>query len=151
PFQVPTSSLVCNGLWFVSLGLSLTRALLATLVEQWAREFFEIRPSPVRRARVFSFLYYGISRFGIHALVDIIPLLLHLGLVLFFAGLVAFLLPINSVMAGIVSGVLVVFAALYIVITILPVVSLDCPYRTPLLDILALRSVLCSAFQSSFH
>ncbi|KAJ7627981.1 hypothetical protein DFH06DRAFT_725796 [Mycena polygramma] len=138
PFQVPTTSLVCNGLWFVSLGLSLTCALLATLVEQWAREFLhktEIRPSPVRRARVFSFLYYGISRFGIHAIVDIIPLLLHIGLVLFFAGLAVFLLPINSIMAGIVSGVLVVFVALYTVITILPVVSLDCPYRTPLSSI----------------
>ncbi|KAF8205826.1 hypothetical protein K438DRAFT_1669515, partial [Mycena galopus ATCC 62051] len=39
PFEVPTSALLCNGLWFVSLGLSLTCALLATLVEQWAREF----------------------------------------------------------------------------------------------------------------
>ncbi|KAJ7149641.1 hypothetical protein C8R46DRAFT_1358710 [Mycena filopes] len=135
PFQVPTSSLVCNGLWFVSLGLTLSCALLATLVEQWAREFIhktEIRPSPVRRARVFSFLYYGVSRFGIHAIVDIIPLLLHLGLVLFFAGLAAFLLPINAVMTAIVSSVLVVFVTFYAVITILPVVSLDCPYRTPL-------------------
>ncbi|KAJ7192358.1 hypothetical protein GGX14DRAFT_480223 [Mycena pura] len=67
PFTVLTSSLVCNAFWFVSLGLSLTCALLATLVEQWAREFIhktEIRP-----------------RFGIHAIVDAIPLLLHLGLV----------------------------------------------------------------------
>ncbi|KAF8186143.1 hypothetical protein K438DRAFT_1536537, partial [Mycena galopus ATCC 62051] len=39
PFEVPTSALLCNGLWFVSLGLSLTCALLATLVEQWARDF----------------------------------------------------------------------------------------------------------------
>ncbi|KAJ7655891.1 hypothetical protein B0H17DRAFT_1185983 [Mycena rosella] len=135
PFEVQTSSLICNGFWFVSLGLSLTCALLATLVEQWAREFLhktEIRPSPVRRARVFSFLYYGISRFGIHAIVDIIPLLLHIALVLFFAGLAAFLLPINFAMTTIVSGILVVFLAFYTVITILPVVSLDCPYRTPL-------------------
>ncbi|KAJ7475630.1 hypothetical protein B0H11DRAFT_1666448, partial [Mycena galericulata] len=28
PFRVPISSLVCNGFWFVSLGLSLTCALL---------------------------------------------------------------------------------------------------------------------------
>ncbi|KAJ7480997.1 hypothetical protein FB451DRAFT_1086057 [Mycena latifolia] len=135
PFKVQASSLVCNGFWFVSLGLSLTCALLATLVEQWAREFLhktEIRPSPVRRARVFSFLYYGISRFGIHAIVDIIPLLLHSGLVLFFAGLAAFLLPINPVMTTIVSAILAAFLVFYTVITILPVVALDCPYRTPL-------------------
>ncbi|KAJ7100447.1 hypothetical protein C8R44DRAFT_988498 [Mycena epipterygia] len=131
PFKVQTFSLICNGLWFVSLGLSLTCALLATLVEQWAREFLhktEIRPSPVRRARVFSFLYYGVSRFGIHAIVDIIPLLLHLALVLFFAGLSAFLLPINALMTGIVASMLAVFLALYAVITVLPAISLDCPY-----------------------
>ncbi|KAJ7452958.1 hypothetical protein B0H11DRAFT_2326724, partial [Mycena galericulata] len=139
PFQVTISSLVCNGFWFVSLGLSLTCALLATLVEQWAREFMhktEIRPSPVRRARVFSFLYYGVSRFGIHAIVDIIPLLLHVALVLFFAGLTSFLLPINSLMAGIVATTVAIFLAFYAAITVLPLVSLDCPYRTPLSDIL---------------
>ncbi|KAF7366164.1 hypothetical protein MVEN_00493400 [Mycena venus] len=137
-FETPTSSLLCNGFFFVSLGLSLTCALLATLVEQWAREFLhktERVHSPVRRARVFSFLYYGVSRFGIHAIVDIIPLLLHLGLVLFFAGLAVFLLPINSIMAGIVTSVLVVFITFYVIITVLPVISLDCPYRTPFSDI----------------
>jgi hypothetical protein len=36
-----TSSLVCNILWFISLGLSLASALTATLVEQWAREFLQ--------------------------------------------------------------------------------------------------------------
>ncbi|KAJ7776332.1 hypothetical protein B0H16DRAFT_1506371 [Mycena metata] len=148
PFKAPALSLVCNGLWFVSLSLTLTCALLATLVEQWAREFIhktEIRPSPVHRARVFSFLYYGVSRFGIHAIVDIIPLLLHIGLVLFFAGLAVFLLPINTLMAEIVSGVLVAFVAFYAVITILPAVSLDCPYRTPLSGIFW-RFVQYSAF-----
>ncbi|KAJ6546704.1 hypothetical protein DFH09DRAFT_638396, partial [Mycena vulgaris] len=135
PFKVQSSTLICNAFWFVSLGLSLTCALLATLVEQWAREFLhkaEIRPSPVRRARVFSFLYYGVSRFGIHAIVDIVPLLLHIALVLFFAGLAAFLLPINHLMTGIVSTILAAFLTFYAAITLLPVISLDCPYRTPL-------------------
>ncbi|KAJ7107724.1 hypothetical protein C8R44DRAFT_537455, partial [Mycena epipterygia] len=39
PFNPPTTSLVCNALWFISLGLSLTRALVTTLLEQWARDF----------------------------------------------------------------------------------------------------------------
>ncbi|KAF7368000.1 hypothetical protein MSAN_00865700 [Mycena sanguinolenta] len=88
--------------------------------------------TPVRRASVFSFLDYSVSRFGLHAAVDIIPLLLYLGLVLFFAGLAVFLVPINSLMAGIVTSILVVFVTLYLMITVLPTISLDCPYRTPL-------------------
>ncbi|KAJ7113610.1 hypothetical protein C8R44DRAFT_533062, partial [Mycena epipterygia] len=97
-FQPTLPSVICNTLWFISLSLSITCALLATLVEQWAREFLhktETRPSPIRRGRVFSFLYFGVRRFGMHAVVDLIPLLLHVALVLFLAGLVAFLLPIN--------------------------------------------------------
>ncbi|KAJ7916537.1 hypothetical protein B0H13DRAFT_2188733, partial [Mycena leptocephala] len=55
------ASLICNILWFISLGLSLASALTATLVEQWAREFLartDLLPSPVKRARIFAYLYY---------------------------------------------------------------------------------------------
>ncbi|KAJ7919840.1 hypothetical protein B0H13DRAFT_1605852 [Mycena leptocephala] len=64
-FTPSTSSLACNTLWFLSLGLSLCCALIATLVDQWARDFIqrtEMRPSPVIRARIFSYLYFGIQR-----------------------------------------------------------------------------------------
>ncbi|KAF7359733.1 hypothetical protein MVEN_00697900 [Mycena venus] len=95
-FTPSTASLTCNTLWFLSLGLSLSCALIATLVEQWARNFIqrtEMRPSPVIRARIFSYLYFGIQRFEMHTVVEFIPFLLHLSLLFFFGGLVAFLLP----------------------------------------------------------
>ncbi|KAF8151936.1 hypothetical protein K438DRAFT_1529683, partial [Mycena galopus ATCC 62051] len=38
-FVPPTSALICNGLWFTSLGLSLACAVIATLVEQWSRDY----------------------------------------------------------------------------------------------------------------
>ncbi|KAJ6494315.1 hypothetical protein C8R45DRAFT_987936 [Mycena sanguinolenta] len=136
PTFTPTAgSLWCNALWFISLSFSLTCALLATLVEQWAREFLhktEMRPSPLRRARVFSFLYFGLKQFRMHTIVDAIPFLLHASLLLFFAGLVAFLLPVNRIMMYLMCIVLFVFIVLYTSLTILPVVRLNCPYRTPL-------------------
>ncbi|KAJ7757192.1 hypothetical protein DFH07DRAFT_819578 [Mycena maculata] len=134
PFVPPTESLWCNAFWFISLSLSLTCALLATLVEQWAREFLhktEMRPSPVRRARIFSFLYFGLQRFRIHTIVDAIPFLLHASLLLFFAGLVAFLMPVNRTMMYLMGIALFIFLLLYTVLTVLPVLYLDCPYRTP--------------------
>lgn len=76
PFKVTTAALVCNVFWFFRMAFSLACSLLATLVEQWAREFLhktDIHLSPVRRARIFSFLYCGIQQFHMHALVDIIP------------------------------------------------------------------------------
>ncbi|KAJ7752546.1 hypothetical protein B0H16DRAFT_786570 [Mycena metata] len=134
-FSPPTPSLVCNALWFISLGLSLACALIATLLEQWARDFLHkanIRSAPVIRARVFSFLYYGLKHFNMHTVVDVIPLLLHTSLLFFFAGLVAFLLPINHIITYIAVGLLVIVVATYALLTVLPIWYLDCPYRTPL-------------------
>ncbi|KAF7341632.1 hypothetical protein MSAN_02060700 [Mycena sanguinolenta] len=135
----PTSAaLVCNTLWFLSLGLSLLCALMATLVEQWARHFIhssEIKQSPVTRARIFAYLYYGVERFGMYALVQFIPLLLHISLLLFFAGLIAFLRPINAVVAMLAAAMLASISVTYLYFTVLPMFSSDSPFRTPLSNI----------------
>ncbi|KAJ7612828.1 hypothetical protein DFH06DRAFT_1308020 [Mycena polygramma] len=134
-FTPSPAALVCNALWFISLGLSLSCALFATLLEQWARDFIhrtEIRSAPLIRARIFSFLYYGLKRFNMHMLVDIIPLLLHLALFFFFAGLVAFLIPVNLGMAILAGGILLILTAAYSVFTLFPLAYLQSPYRTPL-------------------
>nr|GAT55442.1 predicted protein [Mycena chlorophos] len=38
-FNAPKTSIICNSLWFMSLGLSLSCALMATFVQQWSRDF----------------------------------------------------------------------------------------------------------------
>ncbi|KAJ6600395.1 hypothetical protein DFH09DRAFT_1497947, partial [Mycena vulgaris] len=135
PFTPAATSLVCNALWFISLGFSLTCALIATLLEQWARDFLhkaDMRSAPLIRARVFSYLYYGLKRFNMHTVVEIIPLLLHTSLLLFFAGLVAFLIPVNLTMTLIAAVLLLLITAVYSVLTLLPLWYTDSPYRTPL-------------------
>ncbi|KAJ7162812.1 hypothetical protein C8R46DRAFT_329714, partial [Mycena filopes] len=135
PFTPLVSSLVCNVLWFISLGLSLTCALVATLLEQWARDFLhktEIRSAPVIRARVFSYLYYGLKRFGMHRVVETIPLLLHTSLFFFFAGLVAFLIPIHILVMAVAAVILGMVTLVYTILTLLPLSYWDCPYRTSL-------------------
>ncbi|KAJ7486953.1 hypothetical protein FB451DRAFT_1554099 [Mycena latifolia] len=135
PFVPQLTSLVCNALWFVSLGLSLSCALIATLVEQWAREFqhkSEMRSAPIIRARIFSYLYYGLKRFNMPAVVELIPLLLHASLIIFFVGLVAFLIPVNTGIMILSVFLLALVTIVYVVFTLLPLFYLDCPYRTPL-------------------
>ncbi|KAF7355923.1 hypothetical protein MVEN_00921400 [Mycena venus] len=134
-FTPSPTSLICNALWFTSLGLSLTCALMATLLEQWARDYLHrahMRSAPVLRARMSSYLYYGLRRFGMHTVVNIVPLLLHASLFLFFAGLVAFLVPINVPIALVAGGLLALLTAVYSTLTLLPLWSMDCPYRTPI-------------------
>ncbi|KAJ7265330.1 hypothetical protein C8J57DRAFT_959369, partial [Mycena rebaudengoi] len=127
--HVPTmTSLVCNILWFISLGLSLACALIATLLEQWAREFIhrsEMHSAPLIRARIFSASICTLSW-------GVIPLLLHTSLILFFAGLVAFLVPVNTSVMAVVAVLLVIVIAIYSVLTLLPLKYLDSPYHTPL-------------------
>ncbi|KAJ7278250.1 hypothetical protein C8J57DRAFT_1037925, partial [Mycena rebaudengoi] len=115
---------------------SLLCALIATLLEeQWAREFLHranMQSTPIIRTRVCSYLYYGLKCFNMHAVVEIVPLLLHIYLILFFGGLVAFLHPIIPVVTAVASGLLGLITTIYFGLTVLPLFYLDCPYRTPL-------------------
>ncbi|KAJ7479125.1 hypothetical protein FB451DRAFT_1395722 [Mycena latifolia] len=90
-----------------------------------------MRSAPIIRARIFSFIYYGLKRLNMHAVVEVIPLLLHASLI-FFACLVAFLMPVNYVMVVVSSVLLTLVVVVYSSLTILPLFYLDCPYRTPL-------------------
>lgn len=134
-FVPTTSALVCNTLWFLSLGFSLACALSATLVEQWVRNYLqatESRPTPHERARLCAYLFKGLEKFKMSAVVEAIPMLLHISLLLFFAGLVEFLRPVNAVMSALTLGILVLCVALYALATIIPAFHRDCPYQTPL-------------------
>ncbi|KAJ7653974.1 hypothetical protein DFH06DRAFT_520443 [Mycena polygramma] len=134
-FSPNVSSIICNALWFTSLGFSLACALVATFVQQWSRDFLhktDMHSAPAIRARIFSYLYYGLKRFQMHTVVEIIPLLLHGSLILFFGGLVAFLIPVNLAMTVIAATVLGIVAAVYSSLSLLPLYYLDCPYHTPL-------------------
>ncbi|KAJ7055748.1 hypothetical protein C8F01DRAFT_445690, partial [Mycena amicta] len=135
PFTPPQTSIICNSLWFISLGLSLSCALIATLIQQWARDFLhqtDIHSAPLVRARIFSFLYYGLKSFRMHQVVELLPLLLHISLLLFFAGLVVFFIPVNLVITSIGAAFLFIIGLVYSILTFLPLRYLDSPYRTPL-------------------
>jgi len=91
-----------------------------------------MRPSPIVRARIFSYFYFGLRRFGMHKMVEFIPLLLHMSLLLFFAGLMAFLIPVHRGLMIMTAVLLGLISAAYAYLTVLPIFSSDSPYRTPL-------------------
>ncbi|KAJ7740623.1 hypothetical protein B0H16DRAFT_55612 [Mycena metata] len=147
-FMPTTGALICNGLWFTSLGLSLASAVIATLVEQWSRDYLnksDMRPSPIERARICSYLYSGLKHFRMHAIVDLIPLLLHMSLLLFFAGLVAFLLPVNWIMTLVAAALLGIVGAVYAALTVMPLLFANSPCRTPLSGVLWRIGQICMA------
>jgi hypothetical protein len=64
--------------------------------------------------------------------VEAMPLLLHISVFLFLTGLVDFLFPINDTVAFYILGYISAFISAYAVLTVLPNLILNCPYRTPL-------------------
>ena len=135
PFKPTASTVRVNVLWFLSLVLSLTCALSATLMQQWARRYQELAQShgaPHRRGRIRAYIFDGIRKFGMTRAVATMPLLLHISVFLFFVGLVEFLFPTNTTVSYSTLALVLAFALAYAMITISPNLYLNCPYATPL-------------------
>ena len=135
PFSPPNHAVWVNALWFLSLIISLTCALLATLLQQWARRYLKItqsRYSPHKRARIRAFFAEGVEKRLLPWTVDALPTLLHISLFLFFAGLVVFLCNINLTIFKLVLSWVGLCVALYGCITCMPIICHDSPYYTPL-------------------
>ncbi|CAK5278198.1 unnamed protein product [Mycena citricolor] len=142
-FSPPLSSLVCNALWFISLTLTLLCAFVATLIKQWAQEFprrVVMLSSPSIWSRTSLYLNYGFRRFNMHIVVRLPLLCLQEALVLFFAGLVPFLAPVNSIIMGTCSAVPLGFFLAYGAFTVLPLYhpNIPFPFHTPLAQMLLL-------------
>ncbi|KAH9978303.1 hypothetical protein BJV74DRAFT_143287 [Russula compacta] len=99
PFSPPRYAIWVNSLWFLSLVISLTAALLVTSLQQWARRYIRItqppRCRPEKRAWMRAFFADGVDKLHIPWAVEGLPALLHLSLFLFFSGLLILLFNIN--------------------------------------------------------
>jgi Family of unknown function (DUF6535) len=106
PFSPPKYAIWVNSLWFLSLVMSLTCALLATLLQQWARRYLIItqppRYSPHKRARIRAFFAGGIGTLHLPWAVEALPTLLHTSLFLFLFGLLIFLFNIDHTVFSVV-------------------------------------------------
>ncbi|TFK95173.1 hypothetical protein BDV98DRAFT_518454, partial [Pterulicium gracile] len=92
PSTASTSERWVSGLWFVSLAVSLSAALLSVLVKQWVRAYVSpTSGTPKEQARVRHFRFMGIRDWHVPAIAGSLPILLHISLLLFFIGLVVLL------------------------------------------------------------
>ncbi|KAH8993836.1 hypothetical protein EDB86DRAFT_1313845 [Lactarius hatsudake] len=124
-----------NSLWFLSLAISLTCALLATLLQQWARHYLRNtnpRYSPHKRARIRAFFAEGVERLHLPWTVEALPTLLHISLFLFFAGLGVFLFGVHRTVFSVVIAWVGLCVVAYAYLTALPILYKDSPYRAPL-------------------
>ncbi|KAH7868216.1 uncharacterized protein C8R40DRAFT_1164076 [Lentinula edodes] len=86
-----------NGLWVISLSLSLAVALASVLVKQWLRRYLAIHSgTPKHRSRICHFRYVGFERWGVLHIVGSLSVIMHLSLAFFSVGLpvVLFRIPL---------------------------------------------------------
>jgi hypothetical protein len=134
-FSPPNYAVWVNSLWFLSLAISLTCGLQATLLQQWARRYIRITQPPYsahKRARIRAFFSEGVKTLHLPWVVEALPTLLHLSLFLFFAGLVIYLFNINHTVFAVVAWWVGLCTATYVGVTLMPLFRHDSPYYAPL-------------------
>ncbi|VDC03096.1 unnamed protein product [Peniophora sp. CBMAI 1063] len=137
-FSASPSNVIVNALWFCSLAIALACALLATLVQQWSRDYVrsinrrDLDGDIAGRALNHVYIRMGVERYGLGGVVNLIVALVHLAVIIFAAGLLIFLFPINDIVSWCTLVALAVFGLAYVVASVMPIFDASCPYRTPL-------------------
>ncbi|KAF9063427.1 hypothetical protein BDP27DRAFT_238751 [Rhodocollybia butyracea] len=141
------ASVRINAFWFLSLTISLATVLLGILCKQWLREYQkDASVSHHLALELRQMRLESLQRWGVPGILNVLPLLLQLALVLFFAGLLDLLWSLHPVVAGLISAVIGLTMFIVVMTSILPACyivmvgqrqrSLDteifpCPYKSP--------------------
>ncbi|CUA70029.1 E3 ubiquitin-protein ligase listerin [Rhizoctonia solani] len=139
-----------NGIWFMSLGLSLSAALIAMLGKEWLTTFQSSRPRSSRRlAYIRQSRLKGLEDWGALHIVALLPTLLHVSLLLFAVGLVIYLWALDVAVASVLSAVIGVTLTFYFVTSTLGAVYEFCPFVTEVSEYI--RKAVAALFKNPRH
>ncbi|VDB98836.1 unnamed protein product [Peniophora sp. CBMAI 1063] len=146
-FVAPHSAIVVNTLWTVALLVSLSCALLATLVQEWARGFMRAQAHPKAVEIEQQYLerlsvHMGVQRYGLGRIPTLVVGLLHAAVALFMAGIDVFLWDLHPTLAHVALGVTVGITLCYAFASCMPLFDTSCPYHTPLTDLLVVAVMI---------
>ncbi|KAF5359835.1 hypothetical protein D9756_002954 [Leucocoprinus leucothites] len=140
--QVPISSAAKRiGIYnFLSLILSLSVVMGGILCLQWIREYSRSHVGSQReQLGAYYMRHEGLEKWHVFKILTMLPFILLLSLLLFFAGLIELLVEVD-VTCAIISAVFIGIASLFLLITtLLPTVQAffirrfysQCPYKSP--------------------
>jgi hypothetical protein len=133
PSAPTTSSIWINVMWFLSLAFALIAAFTVIVVLQWLR-YYERFPLMETRARVRlrQQRFIGLRKWMVPQVISGVSLLLELSLFLFLAGLCTLIWGANRKVAAPIAVVVCLFLAAYTCTAVLPMITADCPYKSPL-------------------
>lgn len=139
PFSPTTEGIFINTLFFVSLTCSLISAFGALLGQQWIVNYKRLPKTGFegeRRERQRRLI--GAKRWYLEPiLVTFLPMLLQASLLIFIAGMIAYIKSLSHTVARWNTVISSIAAALLIISTAFALVDPYCPFKTPLSDISA--------------
>jgi hypothetical protein len=133
-FSPNSSDVRVNVFWFMSLIFSLFAALLATLVQQWVRDYmhvFQRYSNPLKSARLRQYLFEGAEGWYMPMVAESVPGLVHVSLFLFFIGLGDSLLAINTTVGVTTIIPIAICGLLYVLSMFAPVLYPQSPFQNP--------------------
>ncbi|KAG6867387.1 hypothetical protein C0993_003443 [Termitomyces sp. T159_Od127] len=157
-----STDLWVNGLFFTSLALSLSTALLTVLAKQWIqvcmlftimattfnrdKQAYTVAVSGSARTRALirHFRFEGLMKWRLSDVVESLPLILHSSVAIFFIGLALYVSKLSRPICGVVSAITALTFVFYLGTSMLPMHDIACPYCIPF--IFSLAKPLVSAF-----
>jgi hypothetical protein len=133
-FSPNASDVRVNVYWFMTLVFSLSAALLATLVQQWVRDYmhvFQRYSNPLKSTRLRQYLYEGVEGWYMPRVARSVPGLVHVSLFLFFVGLGDSLLSVYTTVGITTIIPISICGFMYIFSMFAPVINPQSPFRNP--------------------
>jgi len=121
-----------NGLWFAALAFSLSAALISMLAKQWIQPIPNVSSSPRQRARGRQRWYMQLQKWQVFVVINALPLLLHIALLLFFAGVLVLLWSGNIAIMAATFAIVALAYMFYLGSMWMSLVDPNCPFQHPI-------------------
>ena len=133
----PPGIVTVQSLLYTSLATSLFAAFLAMLGKQWINRYLRRHGgSAADKSRDRQRKIDGLEAWHFRLVIEILPVMLQIALLLLGCALSKYLWTINRTVAGFILAFTVFGVASYTFFTLAASLSYDCPYQTPLSNII---------------
>ncbi|KAJ2916962.1 hypothetical protein MD484_g3432, partial [Candolleomyces efflorescens] len=145
---ISTATKWVNGLWILSLYITLFSAITGVLAKTWLMNYVSV--TKLREAKD-AYNRYRLDkqaeRWYLKEVITVVPLLLQIATFLFLVGLVIRGYGDSPTLSSILLAFCAAGGALYLLMTVLPLVSPTSPFNTPLSDFLQWLKVIWMALR----
>ena len=131
--SVPRSVIGAQSILLASLSITLFVAFVAVLGKQWILYYTRVKTwgNIVDRGKERQAKLVGLQKWGLHLIMDSLPVMLQFALLLFGVAIATYLWDLNVSVAGAVLLITSTGLALYTLIAAVAATHSDCPFQTP--------------------